>query len=198
MEGVSAGRLLERNASTGPRSRERGGESTPRVEFETKQASTGPRSRERGGTLCRRKCRSPFEASTGPRSRERGGDSRGVHPERPGQASTGPRSRERGGWECTLDELELWAASTGPRSRERGGANSSPRTLAGHSSFNGAALTRARRGEPNLNVPPPPLMSLQRGRAHASAEGDAKGVYVECVPGASTGPRSRERGGVAS
>src|SRR5438046_94066 len=86
-----------------------------------------------------------LRASTGPRSRERGI----LHTEKYHwlllKASTGPRSRERGIASYQRAGKSVFGASTGPRSRERGILI----TCTGAGSF---------------------LETLQRGRAHVSAE----------------------------
>ena len=84
-------------------------------------------------------------------------------------ASTGPRSRERGEMLCLIGEVLLIFASTGPRSRERGEIHIRTGWMTGSS-------------------------SLQRGRAHVSAESQLYNIDVVTYKGASTGPRSRERG----
>src|SRR5258707_711854 len=60
------------DASTGPRSRERGEEAGLTRYPNERQASTGPRSRERGESPLDPTEESSKSASTGPRSRERG------------------------------------------------------------------------------------------------------------------------------
>ena len=61
-------------------------------------ASTGPRSRERGGRRDEIQPGLSRRASTGPRSRERGGVGGAINEGFIEPASTGPRSRERGGF----------------------------------------------------------------------------------------------------
>ncbi len=160
-----------RFASTGPRSRERGGQPARRQRTRSPSASTGPRSRERGGGGLQGAALVVRDASTGPRSRERGGREGGDVVVRDPKASTGPRSRERGG--STRKSWEQRRLTLLQRGRAHASAEgSAPRACASgrSSSFNGAALTRARRD----SVSAASLWNL------------------DC---ASTGPRSRERGG---
>ncbi len=159
------------NASTGPRSRERGGKPSPtwvRSAIQMLQRGRAHVSAEGNASV---KTMAAELASTGPRSLERGGPSnRRLFYGRSNLASTGPRSLERGGpSNRRLFYGRSNLASTGPRSRERGG---SCRTGSGQ---------RANR--------------LQRGRAQSSAEGGPESHRADAGGVASTGPRSLERGG---
>ena len=158
------------DASTGPRSFERGNLANSSWVCLEVIASTGPRSFERGNPDDGRNSTSEKSASTGPRSFERGnqGVPRGPRPGR--LASTGPRSFERGNAVADLKhkfsafrlqrgrahssaeiDSQQWvaarpcAASTGPRSFERGNIAGHRCGRIGRSSFNGAALIRARK-----------------------------------------------------
>ena len=145
-------------------------------------ASTGPRSHERGDKTPADARKSIMRASTGPRSHERGDPQRfvgqaglsqcfngaalsrarrcpsGLHPRGIQRAaSTGPRSHERGDKTITRGLPSLAAASTGPRSHERGDLAKAATKRAMHRCFNGAALSRARRLEPQFPLPLPSL-----------------------------------------
>jgi len=109
-------------------------------------------------------------ASTEPRSRERGELDRKPEVKRVLVASTEPRSRERGE-RCTSRCIgRLTGASTEPRSRERGEGQKTELTVC------------------QLQT------TLQRSRAHVSAERLDRKPEVKRVLVASTEPRSRERG----
>ncbi len=158
------------HASTGPRSFERGEQGGLTSACRAGAASTGPRSFERGETLAnqlpagtaklqrgralssaeraisiRRRCapRSSFNGAALFRAR-RGPDDQGPGPVRD-RASTGPRSFERGEPPEPEPPPLLPDASTGPRSFERGERGRGGSICAMKTSFNGAALFRARR-----------------------------------------------------
>ena len=111
------------------------------------------------------------------------------------EASTGPRSGERG--RAILQGADGWLrrASTGPRSGERGRPFVRAAQWVGLTSFNGAALWRARKGALARTMPSASGL-LQRGRALESAEGLNNLAHNAWVLFASTGPRSGERGRV--
>ena len=85
-------------------------------------------------------------------------------------------------------------ASTGPRSNERGDSARPLKRSTLNSRFNGAALKRARRFAPNRFFSLLETSALQRGRAQTSAEIPVEGTGGRGCAGASTGPRSNERG----
>ena len=91
-------------------------DTTPGVQ----NASTGPRSRERGEQSGKQATASAWRASTGPRSPERGEDGERRRPKRRAMLQRGRAhlSAER----RSNDSVKLvqFHASTGPRSRERG------------------------------------------------------------------------------
>src|SRR6266568_450587 len=86
-------------------------------------------------------------------------------------------------------------ASTGPRSRERGRIFHVGSVEPSMSLQRGHAHVSAE-GQ-SLNGDFPSRLELQRGHAHVSAEGTFFGFF-QPFHFASTGPRSRERGGFAN
>jgi len=88
-------------------------------------------------------------------------------------ASTGPRPRGRGISMQLLGRPVLVNASTGPRPRGRGIRLVPPHRGRGRSSFNGAAPARARNFD-GFARRHAWAQKLQRGRARAGAEFDAR------------------------
>ena len=155
-------------ASTGPRSGERGVFSLYYFCGLRLTASTGPRSGERGVTLCDIAQSSHRPASTGPRSGERGVAAFRREIKEVASASTGPRSGERGVAVFKESKAFKARASTGPRSGERGVARRARRQRVRCWLQRGRAPESAEWNQ--LDVSRFPDSRLQRGRAPESAE----------------------------
>ncbi len=132
-------------------------------------------------------------ASMGPRSFERGNALGAGLEASARRASMGPRSFERGNNLPMSGKEIMMMASMGPRSFERGNNTLCEINIDYLSSFNGAALIRARKSHLTA-VRSHALMQLQWGRAHSSAEIVLKRKCSVLKKLASMGPRSFERG----
>ncbi len=135
-------------------------------------ASTEPRSFERGWSDSNRLPFTRSRASTEPRSFERGWEISGSMACRSVGASTEPRSFERGWGDMQLELVGDAYASTEPRSFERGWKRSKRPSAPRVSRFNGAALFRARM-DSRQRAALPLTNELQRSRALSSADGRA-------------------------
>ncbi len=155
-------------------------------------ASTGPRSEERGDSAL--VCTTPPRESRFNGAALRGAR-RCEHREQmilSYDASTGPRSEERGDSAVAGGELAAGRASTGPRSEERGDLIEGGKFVFQFALQRGRAPRSAEMFIPLVS--PRTTRALQRGRAPRSAEMPAASSGAKGRPVASTGPRSEERG----
>ena len=182
-------------------------------------ASTGPRSIERGRANVNAYLAPIFKLQRGRAQLSAEGAEANPAQFPKDRASTGPRSIERGRDKYYAKGEEGGAASTGPRSIERGRTHPMalrrpiPLLQRGRAqlSAEGSSHTKThvksaalQRGRAQLSAEGwrhlglfVRTKGLQRGRAQLSAEGFRDSGRVVCYVGASTGPRSIERGRMA-